>query len=92
MRKIQEIIASTEEYYGLPQGSIYDHCRTATVSRARHVAAYLVRTTTDHSYPEISDEFHKHHTTIMHSVKTVKENYKHYRDDIKNILPSRIII
>lgn len=92
MKKIKDIVDKTEKYFGLPKGSIYDQCRTSTVVRARHVAAYLSRTTTRHSYPEISDHFHRHHTTIINSVNTVKNNLKEYKEDINQILPSRIIL
>jgi chromosomal replication initiator protein len=92
MNQLQEIIDKTEKHFGIPSGAIYDQCRTSTVVRARHIAAYLSRTTTKHSYPEISNHFHKHHTSIMNSVKRVKNNFKKYEEDIKNILPTRIIL
>lgn len=76
MKPIQDIIKSVEKFYGIPEGVIYDKCRTATVAEARHIAVYLSREMTNFSLSEISDVFHRDHTTILNSIRRVSGNEK----------------
>jgi len=92
MKPIIDIIDETEKHFGISKGSIYGRRRSRTIAKARHVAAYLSRTTTEYSYPEISECFLKHHTTIINSVEEVKKNFRKYEKDINHILPRRIIL
>ena len=50
--------------------------RGRTITQARHIAVYLVRTLTNLSLPDIGTSFKRHHTTIIHSIETVENQRK----------------
>ena len=61
-------------HYGLKSHDLESSSRKKEISQARHVAIFLSRTLTDHSFPAIAREFgNRDHTTIMHSYSKVKE-------------------
>ena len=66
--------------------------RKKEISQARHVAMYLSREMTDHSFPAIGREFgNRDHTTVMHSyvrVQTMLEEMPLLSSDINAIRES----
>jgi len=59
--------------YGIKREDLEGSSRKKEISQARHVAIFLARQMTDHSFPAIGREFgNRDHTTIMHSYSKVK--------------------
>jgi len=59
--------------YNLKRQDLESSSRKKEISQARHIAIYLAREMTDHSFPAIGREFgNRDHTTIMHSYTRVK--------------------
>jgi chromosomal replication initiator protein len=67
---IKEEIASC---YNIKRHEIESSSRKKEITQARHIAIYLAREMTDHSFPSIGREFgNRDHSTIMHSYMKVK--------------------
>jgi len=59
--------------YHLKRRDLEGASRKKEISQARHIAIFLSREMTDHSFPAIGREFgNRDHTTIMHSYMKVK--------------------
>lgn len=56
---------------GISYTTIFSKRRDHTVSYARHVVAYAMRTALGRSYPEIGKELGCDHTTVMHACKRI---------------------
>jgi len=60
-------------HFGSKKKDLESSSRKKEITQARHVAIYLARELTDHSFPAIGREFgNRDHTTIMHSYVKVK--------------------
>ena len=60
--------------YHLKRHELEGSTRKKEITQARHIAIYLAREMTDHSFPAISREFgNRDHTTIMHSYVKIKQ-------------------
>jgi chromosomal replication initiator protein len=67
---IKEEVASR---YNLKRQELESASRKKEITQARHVAIFLAREMTDHSFPAIGREFgNRDHSTIMHSYVKVK--------------------
>lgn len=67
------IIGLVASYFGKTLDDLVGPRRLASVVRARHVAAYLMRTHTALPLAEIGARLGKRdHTTILHAVRTVR--------------------
>jgi len=75
--------------YHLKPHDLEGASRKKEISQARHLAIFLARELTDHSFPAIGREFgNRDHTTIMHSymkVKTLLEETPLLRAEINEI-------
>jgi len=70
IHSIKEEVASL---YNLKRQDLESSSRKKEISHARHIAIYLAREMTDHSFPAIGREFgNRDHTTVMHSYTKVK--------------------
>jgi len=70
---IDHIKEEVTSLYELQEKDLVSSSRKKEISQARHVAIYLAREMTDHSFPAIGREFgNRDHTTIMHSYMKVK--------------------
>jgi chromosomal replication initiator protein len=59
--------------FNLKRQALEGASRKKEISHARHIAIYLAREMTDHSFPAIGREFgNRDHTTIMHSCDRVQ--------------------
>ncbi|NKB86943.1 MAG: chromosomal replication initiator protein DnaA [Acidobacteria bacterium] len=68
---IQDRVA---EFYGLRPGELNSRSNARRITRPRQVAMFLCKELTPHSLPEIGRAFGgKHHSTVIHSVRKVKE-------------------
>jgi len=70
---IDHIKSEVTALYELSDKDLESSSRKKEISQARHIAIYLAREMTDHSFPAIAREFgNRDHTTIMHSYMKVK--------------------
>ncbi|WP_375317586.1 chromosomal replication initiator protein DnaA [Spiroplasma endosymbiont of Virgichneumon dumeticola] len=72
IKKIQNIVV---DYYNIPLKLLVSTSRVKTVTTARHVTMYLIKTLLNESYTKIGNEFGgKDHTTVMNAYNKVKKN------------------
>jgi len=65
---LRAIIDMVSEFYELPPSDIRGGCRQLFIMRARHVAMYLCRELTLHSFPKIGRQFGgRDHTTVLYA-------------------------
>lgn len=70
---IQHIKEEVASRYNLKRQEIESSSRKKELTQARHIAIFLSREMTDHSFPAIGREFgDRDHSTIMHSYMKVK--------------------
>ncbi|HJQ67492.1 MAG TPA: chromosomal replication initiator protein DnaA [Blastocatellia bacterium] len=70
---IQKTVAS---HYGLKVADLKSKNNSRNIAGPRQVAMYLCKTLTKASLPEIGREFGgKHHTTVLHSINKVAQQY-----------------
>ena len=89
MNHIKEEVAAR---FNLKRQVLEGSSRKKEISQARHIAIYLSREMTDHSFPAIGREFgNRDHTTVMHSyvrVKAMLEEMPLLHSDISGIRES----
>ncbi len=71
--KIEQIITEVARTYNVSEGDILSTRRTADLVKARQVAMYIARETTELPYSAIGEAFGKNHTTVLYTEKKVKE-------------------
>lgn len=72
MVTIEAIQRRVAEYYQIRREDLSSKKRTKTLTLPRHVAMYLCKELTSHSYPEIAAAFDKRdHTTILHGCRKI---------------------
>ena len=67
------IIRACSQYYNVEESLLRGKSKTADVVLARQVAMYLVQQMLSRSTNEIGDIFDKDHSTVVYSVRTVRE-------------------
>lgn len=71
--KMKTIITETAGYYRMTVAEMLSPRRDHRLVLARHVAAYICKTMTPTSFPQIGIALGgRDHTTVMHSLRTVK--------------------
>ena len=71
--KVEQIIAEVSRTYNVSENDILSTRRTAVLVKARQVAMYIARETTELPYNAIGEAFGKNHTTVLYTEKKVKE-------------------
>lgn len=71
--KINRIIYTVAEKYGVDVDDLKGKKRTKEIAWARHVAIYIMREKTDMSLPAIGTEFGRDHTTVLSSHKIIEK-------------------
>lgn len=75
--KINRILYTVSEKYGVEVEDIKGKKRIKEVAWARHVAIYILRTKTDMSLPAIGEEFSgRDHSTILNSYRTIENEIR----------------
>lgn len=70
---IREIQLAVCARYNIELRHILSEMRTARIVRPRHVAMYLAKKLTPHSFPEIGRRFGgKDHTTVLHALRKIE--------------------
>ncbi len=71
MPNIKKIVA---KYYNIRTSDLDSKKRTRSIARPRQMAMALSKELTNHSLPEIGDEFGgRDHTTVLHACRKIKE-------------------
>jgi chromosomal replication initiator protein len=72
-----DIMATVANFYNVKVSDIKGSRRLKQLVRPRHVAMFLVRKFTNHSFPEIGRIFgNRDHATVQHAVKKIKSQSK----------------
>lgn len=72
MVTIESIQRRVADFYQIRKEDLSSKKRTKTLTLPRHVAMYLCKELTSHSYPEIAAAFDKRdHTTILHGCRKI---------------------
>ncbi len=90
--KIEKIIAEVARTYDVSENEIISKRKTAELAKARQIAMYIAKETTELGYKPIGEAFGKDHTTVLYAVKKIeswsKENPREkelINDIIKNL-------
>ena len=87
--KIEQIINEVARTYDVSEKDFISKRKTAELAKARQIAMYIARETTELSYKPIGEAFGKDHTTVLYAVKKVetflKEN-PHEKEIIDDII------
>jgi chromosomal replication initiator protein len=71
---IEMVQQSVADYFHLSVNDLKSKKRTQAIALPRHVAMYLSRKLTRHSFPEIGNAFGgKDHATVLHAFKKIEE-------------------
>src|SRR5688572_30375280 len=71
---IETIQRFVSDYYQLKIGDLKSRNNSKSIAMPRQIAMYLCKSLTNASLPEIGRSFGgKHHSTVIHSIKTVEE-------------------
>jgi chromosomal replication initiator protein len=74
--KIEQIITEVARTYNVSEGDILSSRRSAELVKARQVAMFIARETTELPYQAIGETFGRNHTTVLYTEKKVKELMK----------------
>ncbi len=80
---MKEIVNTVADYYELYPEKLFLKTRTRSVVKARQVSMYIIREITGKPFQEVGRYFNLDHATVLHSVKTVK-NEMSTNKDLKN--------
>ena len=71
--RVKEIQQACCRYFDISMVELVSDRRLASLVKARHVAMYLAKTLTPHSYPEIARRFGgKDHTSVLHAYRKIE--------------------
>lgn len=71
---IENIQKNVADYYKIKVADMYSKRRPANIARPRQIAMYLTKELTQHSLPEIGENFGgRDHTTVMHAVRKITQ-------------------
>ena len=87
--KIEQIISEVARTYDVSEKDIISKRKTAELAKARQIAMYIARETTELSYKPIGEAFGKDHTTVLYAVKKVENFLKdnpHEKEIIDDII------
>lgn len=75
---LERVLRIVATYYNVSRLTILGSCREREPVRARHIAMYLARSMTPHSYITIGTKFRRDHTSCIHGFYKVQ---KRIQDD-----------
>ena len=71
---IENIQKTVADYYKIKVADMHSKRRPANIARPRQIAMYLTKELTQHSLPEIGENFGgRDHTTVMHAVRKITQ-------------------
>lgn len=72
--KVRDIIAACAKFHGLTVERIVSHRRTGLLIRPRHIAMYLAREMTPHSFPTIGRVFDRDHSSVWNGARRIERS------------------
>lgn len=72
MIRIVDVQKAVARHYGLRTTELVSSDRERLFAHPRQVAMYLARELSGHSLPVIGHWFHRHHTTVIHGIRSVE--------------------
>ena len=85
---VAKIAKAVADYYDLTVENLKSKKRTANINKARQIAMYLCKMTTEETIEKIGLEFNRDHSTVIHACNVIEEEYKEkeeLREQIKTI-------
>ena len=74
MVTLENIIRTVARYYNIKIQDLTGARRTRSIARPRQIAMALAKELTNHSLPEIGEQFGgRDHTTVLHAVRKIEE-------------------
>lgn len=86
---VDKIFATVYKKYGIPKDEIAGVRRTKEVVMARHITAYLIRTITEMSLPNIGKILNRDYTTVIASIEVIERRLR--TDQIFNVEMDELI-
>lgn len=90
MINIENIQKTVAEYYKIRVADLLANKRTRSVTRPRQIAMALAKELTNHSLPEIGQQFGgRDHTTVLHAcrkVQELKDSDSKFAEDYSNLM------
>lgn len=87
---IDRIISEVGRTYGISPQDIRSNKRSANISSARQISAYIIREITQISMSSIGEELGgRDHSTIVYAIQQVEKNMKgdaHYKETVEDII------
>jgi chromosomal replication initiator protein len=87
---IENIQKTAAEYYKVKVADLTSKRRSRSIARPRQMAMALAKELTNHSLPEIGDNFGgRDHTTVIHACRKIKElvvEQNSFAEDYKNLM------
>lgn len=80
---VDKIFATVYKKYGIPKEEIAGVRRTKEVVMARHITAYLIRTITEMSLPNIGKILNRDYTTVIASIEVIERRLR--TDQVFNV-------
>ena len=83
--KIQKAVA---DFFDLTVENLKSKKRTANINKARQIAMYICKMTTEETIEKIGLEFNRDHSTVIHACNVIDQEYKQQdemREQIKAI-------
>ncbi len=73
--KVEAIQQACAKFFGVQYEEVVSAAQgTKSVTTARRIAMYLARKMTVRSYPELGEDFRRHYTTVLVTVRRVAED------------------
>lgn len=86
--RMSDVMSIITSFTGIPKSLIVSHNRTELVVYSRHLFCYFSRNYLNLSLPEIARFISRDHTTVIHSLKTIRnwsETEYNVRKDLKDL-------
>ena len=73
---IDKVLETVSKKYGISVDDLKSKSKTSNISNARQIAMFVLRKTTDLSYPKIGSIFNRDYSTVIASVKKIDNESK----------------
>jgi len=87
---VERIISEVARTYGVSSSDIRSNKRSASISNARQISAYVIKDITQISHSAIGKEFgNRDHSTIVYAIQQVEKNMAkdpHYKEMVEDII------
>ncbi|MCH5314637.1 MAG: chromosomal replication initiator protein DnaA [Eubacterium sp.] len=73
---LQRILEEVSRTTGITIDEIYSSKQKASISHARQVVFYIIRTVTNMTLEDIGEEFGRHHSSVMYNIAQIEKKMK----------------